>query len=88
VVSNPIHSVIGAALRYVKRYRPAGPLLASATLLKPQYALLTIWFAARRRTGALVYANLSINGLLNRALLNGNNLTCPPGLVSRGLPPR
>jgi alpha-1,2-mannosyltransferase len=96
-----------------ERYRSAGALVGLMTLLKPQYALFTIWFALRRKFGALCanvavlalggtaavvvfgwqeclkylevlsfiakrgegyYPNLSVNGLLNRALLNGDNL--------------
>jgi alpha-1,2-mannosyltransferase len=96
-----------------ERYRSAGALVALMTLLKPQYALFTIWFAFRKQFGALCanlavlvlggtatvvcfgwqepikylavlsfiakrgetfYANQSINGLLNRALLHGDNL--------------
>jgi hypothetical protein len=98
---------------FTGRNKSAGVLLALMTLLKPQYALFTIWLGLRKKLGAFCanlavlvagagaavaffgwqesvkyfevlsfmakrgeafYVNFSINGLLNRALLNGDNL--------------
>jgi len=102
------------------RPRLAGGLLGLACLVKPQWALLALWGALRRRWGFLssfglvaalgaalsflafgwaphleylgalsflsrrgesFYPNQSVNGLLNRLLMNGENLERP------GFPP-
>jgi hypothetical protein len=103
------------ALYYWVRERPvpAGALIGLMTLVKPQYAVIVLWFLLRKRYPALwaalsvvtvgsaislalfgwqehvryldvltfiakrgesFYANLSVNGILNRLLFNGPNL--------------
>lgn len=50
------------------KQRAAGALIGLMVLLKPQMSLLLIWFALRRRWGALIAALISIAAILPIAL--------------------